>query len=100
MNWWRKIASGFRALFRKEQLDQEMDEEMRFHVEMRVRENIEAGMSPVEARYAALRRFGWALFRKERLEREITRAALSTSGRAKSDFLSVNCCAPSVNTIS
>jgi hypothetical protein len=58
MNWWHKIQRGFRALFRKEQLDQEMDDEMRFHLEQQTRANLEAGMSPEEARYAALRRFG------------------------------------------
>jgi len=58
MNWWQKIRRGFRALFRKEQLDREMDEEMRFHLEMRTRQNVQAGMEPEEARYAALRSFG------------------------------------------
>ena len=58
MNWLQKLRSGFRALFRKEKLDQEMDEEMRFHLEMRARENMEAGMKPEEARYAARRSFG------------------------------------------
>ena len=55
MRFWQRIQSGFRALFRKEKLDQEMDDEMRFHLELQTRENIEAGMEPEEARYAALR---------------------------------------------
>lgn len=42
-----------------------MDEEMRSHVEMRTRENIAAGLTPDEARYAALRQFGWAESLKE-----------------------------------
>lgn len=58
MNSWQKIQRGFRALFRKEELDREMDEEMRFHLELRTRKNLEAGMPPEEARYAALRSFG------------------------------------------
>ena len=32
---------------------------MRSHIEMQTQENIEAGMKPEEARYAALRQFGW-----------------------------------------
>ncbi len=52
------IIRILRALFRKEQMDQEMDEEMRFHLEMRTRKNLEAGMSAEEARYRALRCFG------------------------------------------
>ncbi len=58
MNLWHKIQSGFRALFRKDDLDREMDEEMRAHLELRTQANIKAGMSPEEARYAALRSFG------------------------------------------
>ena len=58
MNWWHKSQNRFWALSRKEKLDQEMDEEMRFHLEQQTRENIEAGMKPEEARYAALRSFG------------------------------------------
>src|SRR5437660_1613449 len=55
----RDIANRVRALFQKQQLDADMDEEMRGHIEMRTKENIEAGMKPEEARYAALRQFGW-----------------------------------------
>jgi len=40
-------------------LDERMDEEMRSHIEMQREENFEAGMNPEEARYAALRQFGW-----------------------------------------
>lgn len=58
MNWLRKIQTRLRALFAKRRLDMEMDEEMRSHIEMQTRENIEAGMAPEEARYTALRQFG------------------------------------------
>src|SRR5206468_5253551 len=59
MNCWRKLNLRFRALFQKRKLDAEMDEEMRSHIEMQTQENIEAGMNPEQARYAALRQFGW-----------------------------------------
>ncbi|MCI0533974.1 MAG: ABC transporter permease [Verrucomicrobiales bacterium] len=59
MNWLQKIRLRFRALFQKEKLDTRMDDEMRSHIEMQTQENIEAGMKPEEARYAALRQFGW-----------------------------------------
>src|SRR6266481_543502 len=42
-----------------------MDEEMRSHILMRTRQNIEAGMPPDHARYAALRQFGWTESIKE-----------------------------------
>jgi hypothetical protein len=53
-----KLLRKFRALFRKNKLDAEMAEEMRLHLEQRTRENLAAGLSPAEARYAALRKFG------------------------------------------
>src|SRR2546428_12751523 len=59
MNWWRKLQVRLHALFQKRKLDDEMDEEMRSHIEMQTQENIEAGMNPEEAHYAALREFGW-----------------------------------------
>lgn len=58
MRWWRRLVLGLRGLFQKQKLDAEMDEEMRAHLEMRMRANIESGMSPEEARYAALKQFG------------------------------------------
>src|SRR6266508_1928705 len=59
MNWFQKLRLRFRALFHKEKLDAQMNDEMRSHIEMQTQENIEAGMKPDEARYAALRQFGW-----------------------------------------
>src|SRR5436190_7711760 len=65
MTWWRKPQLRFRALFKKRKLDAEMDEEMRSHIEMQTQENLDAGMNPDEARYAALRQFGWVESIKE-----------------------------------
>src|SRR5262247_4491955 len=42
----------------RDQFDRELEEEMRFHLEMKAQENAEAGMEPEEARYAARRQFG------------------------------------------
>lgn len=58
MNWLRKLHRRFHALSRKAELDREMDEEMRSHLEMQTQENIEAGMKPDEVRDAAIRSFG------------------------------------------
>src|SRR5882724_4992119 len=65
MNWWRKFQLQLRALLQKRKLDAEMDDEMRSHIEMQTQENIESGMNPEEARYAALREFGWVESIKE-----------------------------------
>jgi len=49
-----------RLLFylRRDRFDRELDEEMRFHLEMKAEENLAEGISPEEARYAARRQFG------------------------------------------
>src|ERR1700677_817203 len=47
-----------RALLRKEELDSELEEELRFHLSMRERRNVEVGMSNGEARRSARLRFG------------------------------------------
>src|SRR6185295_3431828 len=39
-------------------MDDELDEEMRFHLERDIDQNIRSGMNPEDARYAALRSFG------------------------------------------
>ena len=57
MNWRRHLAK-IGALFRRRNLADEIDEEVRIHLEMEAQENRERGMPPEEARYAALRRFG------------------------------------------
>jgi putative ABC transport system permease protein len=65
MNWLRRIQTRFHSLFRKRELDAEMDEELRSHIELRTQANIEAGMNPEEARFAALQQFGWTESIKE-----------------------------------
>jgi putative ABC transport system permease protein len=54
------------ALFRRRQLESDLDEELQFHVEMKTRENVAAGMSPEAARAAALRQFGNVVRTKEK----------------------------------
>jgi putative ABC transport system permease protein len=48
----------FKSLFQRRQIEAGMAEEMRHHLEMQIERNRAAGMSPDEARYAALRQFG------------------------------------------
>jgi predicted permease len=45
-------------LFKKRTLEQDLDEEIRSHIEMQAEEYQRQGMSATEARYAALRKFG------------------------------------------
>ena len=46
MTWLRVLRSRLAALFRKGRLEQELDEELRSHLEMLVEENLRKGMSP------------------------------------------------------
>jgi len=52
-------------LFCRRHFDAEIDEEMRLHQELRQQEQIERGLPPTEARYAAQRRFGNDLVLRE-----------------------------------
>jgi macrolide transport system ATP-binding/permease protein len=56
----RQILSRTRALFHAGRLVHDMEEEMRLHIEHLARENAANGLSPDEARFAALRQFGGA----------------------------------------
>jgi len=56
---WRKLfRDRLRALLRSDAVRGEIDEEVRFHIEMRTEENVRRGMTPEEARRDAERRFG------------------------------------------
>src|SRR5437899_11304553 len=45
-------------MLRRKRLDQDLDEELRSHLEMRAADNLAAGMSPQDARHDAQKRFG------------------------------------------
>src|SRR5580693_1256647 len=49
MPFLRNITSGLRSLFRKEQVDRELDEELRAYQEMAAEEKMKQGMSHKEA---------------------------------------------------
>src|SRR6185437_11691686 len=62
--------SGLRRLtnlFRRSKLNEDIDAELRSHIEMRTADNIAAGMSPEEARRQAVLRFGSGPAMKERV---------------------------------
>jgi len=51
MNWWQR-------LWKKKQLEERLDAELRFHFDHQVADNIRAGMSEEEARRKARLEFG------------------------------------------
>src|SRR5215472_16183692 len=54
-------------LFHRSKLDEEIEAELRAHIEMRTADNMAAGMSPEKARRDALLRFGNRPAMKERV---------------------------------
>src|SRR5262245_58992244 len=58
MTWLQVFIHRLRGLFLKRKLDQELEDEIRAHLEMQIEDNLRQGMSPDEARYQALRKFG------------------------------------------
>ena len=58
MKWLNLVRARLRGLLRREAVLQDIDEELRSHVEMETHANIGRGMTPDEARLAALRSFG------------------------------------------
>jgi hypothetical protein len=45
----------FRSLFRRSAVERELEDQLRFHFDELLEENISAGMSPADARMSALR---------------------------------------------
>jgi predicted permease len=58
MSGLRALAARLRGALRRGALDEQLDEEIRAHLEMQADEYVRQGMTPEDARFAALRRFG------------------------------------------
>ncbi len=79
------LLRRWRALTHKQQLDTELDEELQFHLERDVEQNIKSGMTPAEARNAALKAFGGVDQSKE--ECRDARGVASTRAYSSGCFL-------------
>jgi hypothetical protein len=49
MSWVRVAAARLRGLFERKRLERELEDEVRFHLQMQMEDNLKAGMSPAEA---------------------------------------------------
>ena len=68
MSWFNRLSN----LIRRDDLGRDLDEELRFHVDARIRDNLEAGMTAEAARLDARRRFGnWTLAKETTHEMNI-----------------------------
>src|SRR5215510_11674876 len=64
-HWIYIVPLRLRSLFRRTQVEQELDEELRYHIERQIEENIAKGTTKEDARYAALRAMGGVERQKE-----------------------------------
>jgi macrolide transport system ATP-binding/permease protein len=66
-HWLYTIPLRLRSLFRYRRVEQELNEELQFHLEQKIEEGIARGLSPREARYAAMRAMDGLEQRKEEI---------------------------------
>ena len=72
MSWPRLLAARLRGLFSKNRFERELDDEVRFHLEMQAEDYRRRGMDSAEARLAARRDFGGVEPMKEMLRERRT----------------------------
>ena len=58
MRWYYKVPLRLRSLFRNDKAEQDLGEELQFHLQSQIDENVARGMNPQEARRAALHALG------------------------------------------
>src|SRR5262249_12362239 len=61
-----KLRTRLRALLRNSEMEHELDEELRYHIEQQTEQNVRLGIDPEEARRAAQKAFGGVEQAKER----------------------------------
>src|SRR5215813_11926897 len=64
-HWFYTAPLRLRSLFRRSKVEEELDEELRYHIERQIDEHVAKGQTSEEARYAALRAMGGVELRKE-----------------------------------
>ena len=64
-HWLYTIPLRLRSVFLSRRVERELDEELQFHLERKIEEGIAKGLSPKEARYAAMRAMDGLEQRKE-----------------------------------
>jgi predicted permease len=58
MSWATVFTARLRGLFARDRRERELEDEVRFHLDMQAEDNLKGGMDPSNARYAARRSFG------------------------------------------
>lgn len=76
-----KLWAKMKALFKRKQLDWDLNDELAFHLAMREAKNRERGIASEEARYAARRQFGNVMRIKEACREAWSFVSLETTWR-------------------
>src|ERR1039457_5442041 len=63
--WFYALPLRLRSLFRRQRVEQDLDEELQYHLDRKIEEYIAQGLTPEESRYAALRAMEGLAQRKE-----------------------------------
>ncbi len=66
-HWWFTAQLRVRSILRRSRVEQELEEELQFHLEHKIEEGVAHGLSPKEARLAALRAMDGLEQRKEEM---------------------------------
>src|ERR1039458_5841731 len=77
MGMWRRIGN----LLGRRRMDREIEAELEAHLALRIDDNLEAGMTPAEARRDALVRFGNPVTTRERVAAADANMRLADLGR-------------------
>src|ERR1700686_2541857 len=66
-HWWFTAPLRLKSIFRRRRVQRELDEELQFHLERKIEEGIAKGLSPKQARNAAMRAMDGLEQRKEEM---------------------------------
>jgi predicted permease len=66
-HWWFTGPLRLKSILRGRRVERELDEELQFHLDHKIEEGIASGLSPREARYAAIRAMDGLEQRKEEM---------------------------------
>jgi predicted permease len=66
-HWWFTVPLRLRSILRGRQAERDLDEELQFHLEHKIEEGVANGLSPQDARFAALRAMDGLAQRKEEM---------------------------------
>ncbi len=64
-HWFYQLPLRVRSLFRRNRVEQELDEELQYHLDCKIEQYVASGLTPRDARYAALREMDGLAQRKE-----------------------------------